>query len=1154
MEAKLCFYICNSLVPEVSHLLHSGKHPDVEVKSFPAICSGCTLTDERIMDMVSSEIDHFAKIIVIVSSCRGNTKATHINHYKIEIIQLEQCFEILFSLPAIYHYIKQGNYIVSNGWLRNYDHQIREWGFDGQSAKKFFGESVKQILLLETGLPGDYRQNLEALAEYMGLPFDILPIGNSHLQKFIESLIFNWRSENERSKLNERIAKITRESADYTLVFHHLQRLIDHTDEEVIVNDIFILIDLLFAPEQIIYQQIGSNTSIYCFKPDVTAFNFDTDNSFEVEVKHAKELIGTFGIIGVKFPEYIPKYQMMTNIISQMGGLAISNARKYAEIEHAKAEIADSEIRFKTMFTGAPIGIALIDSHSGKILEVNTTFAKIAGRTMEEMIHIDWMQITHPDDLQKDLDNMALLNVGKIAGFQMEKRYLLKNGTFVWINMTIAPIKIEENERPSHLCMIEDITERKKAEETLQKLSQAVEQSPVSIVITDVNGNIEYGNPTVSKITGYSIEELKRKNPRIFSTREKSKEEYKQLWETIKSGEKWQGEFHNRKKNGELYWESALISPIKNSEGKIIHFLAVKEDITEQKRAIEALHDSEARFKSIMKQSPSAIEMYDLNGIQRSVNHAYEELWGFPASHSVNKFNILESEEVKRTGLINYVLRAYNGEAVQVPEYLFDTTGKTEAQGKGRKRWLSTRIYPIKDFNDVVQNIIVTHEDVTVQKEAALSLAESNQKFKNLSTAGIEMLNLNSVEEIYEYLTHSLHQQYPTSVILFSEIDEQKRISTLLKVKGVSQKFIDKARQLTGYEIVNKEFKLTNTHEVYFKSGKFEQISGGLSEFVGPEFSKTIAKMLEKFLQIHQIYTIGITKDEKLLATFHFFNRSKTPITDNEYIESFVRQAGIVVERKLSEEALRKNEAELRELNATKDKFFSIIAHDLRGPFASLVGLSELLAEEVKKLTSDEIEQFAKSLYKTASSSYTLLENLLEWSLLQQGAIKFNDEKIQLKSFMKSCDKSIVEMAIKKGVSFKVIEPEDIEIIADTNMLRTILRNLITNAIKFTEQGGSIEVKAIKTNQQHVLFSVKDTGIGMKPEILENLFRIDTNVSRPGTNGEPSTGLGLILCKEFVEKHGGKIWAESTPYPESINDITCKGSTFFFTIPLLKNE
>ncbi|MEY4140078.1 MAG: hypothetical protein RLZZ371_2260 [Pseudomonadota bacterium] len=149
--------------------------------------------------------------------------------------------------------------------------------------------------------------------------------------------------------------------------------------------------------------------------------------------------------------------------------------------------LKESEARFKTMFNEAPLGIALVESQTGKIQNVNPMFARIAGRSMDEMAHIDWMSITHPDDLQKDLDTMALMNAGKIPGFQMEKRYLRKDGTAVWINMTIAPVHIENKTLPLHLCMIEDISERKKTEQTVHQLAyyDLLTQLPNRLLLQD---------------------------------------------------------------------------------------------------------------------------------------------------------------------------------------------------------------------------------------------------------------------------------------------------------------------------------------------------------------------------------------------------------------------------------------------------------------------------------------------------------------------------------------------------------------------------------------------------------------------------------------------------------------------------------------------
>lgn len=400
-------------------------------------------------------------------------------------------------------------------------------------------------------------------------------------------------------------------------------------------------------------------------------------------------------------------------------------------VEQRTAELAQSEDHFKTMFNEAPLGIALIDSFTGQLYSVNPMFAKIAGRTIEEMIHIDWMSITHPDDVQEDLDNMALLNAGKISGFQMEKRYLHPDRTPIWINMTIAPVKVEDKAHPRHLCMIEDITERKHAEFSLQKesekniallrnasdgihildtdgniievsdsfcamlgyrrdemigmnvtqwdanyseaecrqlikeqfitqacslfetvhrrkdgtlinvevsgspleldgkpvlfnssrditarkaaedllrkLSLAVEQSPNSIMITDLGANIEYVNQAFVNITGYRRDEVIGKNPRLLHSGKTLKATYDDMWTTLVSGRAWKGELINKRKNGAEYIESAWISPVHQADGSVSHYVGIKEDITERKQAQLLLQESEQRFRIVADAAPVLI-------------------------------------------------------------------------------------------------------------------------------------------------------------------------------------------------------------------------------------------------------------------------------------------------------------------------------------------------------------------------------------------------------------------------------------------------------------------------------------------------------------------------------------------------------------------
>jgi len=247
-----------------------------------------------------------------------------------------------------------------------------------------------------------------------------------------------------------------------------------------------------------------------------------------------------------------------------------------------------------------------------------------------------------------------------------------------------------------------------------------------------------------------------------------------------------------------------------------------------------------------------------------------------------------------------------------------------------------------------------------------------------------------------------------------------------------------------------------------------------------------------------------------------------------------------ITERKLTEREIKLKNEQLRSSNAEKDKFFSIIAHDLRSPFNSFLGLTHIMAEDLDNMTLDQIQKVAVSMKNSAGNVNRLLENLLNWAKTKRGLIQFQPKLYKVNEFMGHCSDSCSETARNKSIDISFDFPSDIQVYADINMLQTILRNLVSNSVKFTNPGGKVIVSARKDKNENVIFSVKDTGIGMNKKMTENLFQIDVNTARKGTAGEPSTGLGLILCKEYIDKHGGDIWVES---------IECIGSTFYLSFP-----
>ena len=264
----------------------------------------------------------------------------------------------------------------------------------------------------------------------------------------------------------------------------------------------------------------------------------------------------------------------------------------------------------------------------------------------------------------------------------------------------------------------------------------------------------------------------------------------------------------------------------------------------------------------------------------------------------------------------------------------------------------------------------------------------------------------------------------------------------------------------------------------------------------------------------------------------------------NHLRQTHLKQIEFILGVQVEKEKLKESESKLKQLNATKDKLFSIIAHDLRSPFNSILGFSDLLNENIDSQNIEESKKYIYQINNTAKFTLNLLDNLLTWAKSQTGQIEFKPQILILSEFIQDSIESSEASAKIKEITINYVQSKDFKVYADPNMLQIILRNLISNAIKFTYPNGKIDIKALKTPSK-IEITVSDNGIGIDEKIKNKLFDLDSNTTTVGTRKEKGSGLGLILCDELVKKHGGQIWVETE---------LGKGSDFIFTLPFDRSK
>jgi PAS domain S-box-containing protein len=451
----------------------------------------------------------------------------------------------------------------------------------------------------------------------------------------------------------------------------------------------------------------------------------------------------------------------------------------------------------------------------------------------------------------------------------------------------------------------------------------------------------------------------------------------------------------------------------------------------------------------------------------------------------------------------------------------------------GHEIIVSTTKVPYRNDKGEVIGVVGMGRDITPQKRTEQTLIQQQENLLEANTL------LEEKQEEIQQQSEELHAQTEYLMQINKELEKLSLVaSNTDNVIIIMDAFGNIEYRNRGFE---KQYGLNNEQINIERVVNLREISS----------NKDIDNVLEEIFKTKKSISYeSKTKDRE--GQEAWFQTTISPVLDkdNEIVKLIAIDSDITMlkiaegEINLQKKEIEKNRDELKTLNATKDKFFSIIAHDLKNPFHSIMGFSELLTRNYDSIEESKKKEFLQLIKDSSSSAYNLLENLLNWSRTQTNNIQFSPSNTNISQILFENIQMLGVIAQNKEIELAFDIPEKLMSFADANMVNTILRNLLTNALKFTPIGGKITVNA-SSGKDQINISINDSGIGMDQTAKDKLFKIDEFHNTSGTSGETGTGLGLIICNEFIAKHGGKISVESE---------LGVGSTFSFSLPLAKPE
>lgn len=754
----------------------------------------------------------------------------------------------------------------------------------------------------------------------------------------------------------------------------------------------------------------------------------------------------------------------------------LSSGEDITDRRLAEEKLKISEEELRNLFEQAPIGIYR-STPDGRILMANPALIKMLGfDSLEDLISRNLQKEGYGTKEARSSFVELVEKQDKLLGH--ETIWIKKNGEIIHVSENARIVRNDRGEVLYYEGMVEDISERRQFHEELrinEERSRALLSAIPDLMFRMDKNGVYLDYKAATRELYYQAESIIGKNNHDITPADFASLVDEKILLTLKTGEIQEFDYQLDLPGKGVQDYEARMVPVAEEE-----VITIVRNITDRKLIQKKLAESELNARAIMESTNDVLILLDKDGIVIDSNEAHARRLGFSREDLLGKnvFDLLPPDiGKKRHDLIREVI----------------TTGKpTVTEDLRGSYWNEISIYPIFQDGLITDRVAVFARDITLKKEIEGVIQQSETKYRTL----------------FENLAQGIFYQNADGKIIDAN-------EAALNILGLSKdQFLGKDSYDERWKVINEDYELIEPDQhpsmVALRTGK-------------PVMNQTI----------------GIYIPEK--DTYHWMIIEAIPqFRDGEKkpYQVFATMQDIT-SRKIAEMAIVESEKRLKELNASKDKFFSIIAHDLRSPFNAIMGFSDLIVEQIKQKEYEGLEEMAEVVLKSATFAMDLLTNLLEWSRSQTGRLVFEPAFIEIIGLINENVSLLKSAADQKNIRIVTQMPNVAPVLADKAMINTVLRNLISNAIKFTNEGGEIIITC-RSLPEKVLISVQDNGVGIDPNDLPKLFKIDQNFTTYGTKREKGTGLGLILCKEFVEKHKGKIWVESAPG---------KGSVFTFNLP-----